>query len=71
MYQNKSVIDAMIDVLNEAGYEFDKLDSDYYWSSSQYDEFCAWPVHMYGGYTYDYDKSYDAYVRAVSAFQLY
>ena len=71
MYQNKGVIDAMIDVLNEAGYEFDKLDYDYYWSSSQYDEFCAWGVRMNGGLTYGINKYYNIYVRAVSAFQLY
>ena len=71
MYQNKGVIDAMIDVLNEAGYEFDKLDYDYYWSSSQYDEFCAWGVNMNGGSTDDDDKYNGHYVRAVSAFQLY
>lgn len=71
MYQNKGVIDAMIDVLNEAGYEFDKLDYDYYWSSSQYDEFCAWVVDMGSGYAGNLNKSYNDYVRAVSAFQLY
>ena len=71
MYQNKGVIDAMIDVLNEAGYEFDKLDYDYYWSSSQYDEFCAWGVRMSGGNTSSGNKYNGYYVRAVSAFQLY
>lgn len=71
MYQNKSVIDAMIDVLNEAGYEFDKLDSDLYWSSSQNDEACAWYVNVYGGSTYYNYKNYCNAVRAVSAFQLY
>ena len=42
-----------------------------YWSSTEYEsdnEFCAWFVSMYGGYT-DYGlKNYGMYVRAVSAF---
>ena len=45
----------------------DKL-SGWYWSSKEYNEFCAWVVSMYNGGTY-YDFKYDDnYVRAVSAF---
>ena len=41
---------------------------DSYWSSTEYDEFCAWDVHMGNGYTYNSNKNYYGYVRAVSAF---
>ena len=46
----------------------------WYWSSTEHNhqrssgEFCAWFVGMDGGYTDGYAKSYDNYVRAVSAF---
>ncbi len=39
-----------------------------YWSSTEVNEFCALGVSMSSGRTYDYDKNYDIYVRAVSAF---
>ena len=51
----------------------DKM-SGWYWSSTEYDypysngEFCAWYVNMKDGYTDDYYKDYNRYVRAVSAF---
>ncbi|MBQ6881290.1 MAG: TIR domain-containing protein [Alistipes sp.] len=46
----------------------------YYWSSTEYDyqysdgAFCAWLVDMRSGNTGYYDRSFDNYVRAVSAF---
>lgn len=70
LYQNKSTIDAMIDVFNDAGYDFDKLGSDWLWSSTQYGEFSAWGVSMGSGSTGNGSKYNDDYVRAVSAFQL-
>ena len=45
----------------------DKL-SGWYWSSKEYNEFCAWRVLMYYGDPYDNSKNFDLYVRAVSAF---
>ena len=45
----------------------DKL-SGWYWSSKEYNEFCAWGVDMYRGYTSNRNKSDYYYVRAVSAF---
>lgn len=45
--------------------------SDFYWSSTEYANyhmFCAWLVHMYSGYTGNYNKYFNYYVRAVSAF---
>jgi len=44
------------------------LNDYWHWSSTEYDEFCAWYVYMYRGYTDLYSKYYDYYVRAVSAF---
>ena len=40
----------------------------WYWSSREYNEFCAWFVDMYGGNTLGSNKNYNGYVRAVSAF---
>ena len=39
-----------------------------YWSSTEYDEFCAWYVYMDDGYTNYCNKSYNVCVCAVSAF---
>ena len=41
----------------------------WHWTADEYDEFCAWHVLMDNGYANNVDKSYDYYVRAVSAFQ--
>lgn len=38
------------------------------WSSTTFDEFCAWGVNMRNGDTNDTSKNYGNYVRAVSAF---
>jgi hypothetical protein len=43
-------------------------DSHWYWSSTEYNEFCAWLVLMYLGNTYSDLKYRSDYVRAVSAF---
>ena len=45
----------------------DKL-SGWYWSSKEYNEFCAWSVNMDRGYASNGNNYYDGYVRAVSAF---
>jgi len=46
---------------------FKNVASSYYWSSSQYvsDAKYAWGVGFEGGYTYDYSKSSEYYVRCV------
>ena len=44
------------------------LNDYWHWSSTEYDEFCAWRVLMGNGGTDDGNKSYYYYVRAVSAF---
>ena len=69
MYLNKEAIESLISDANGAGREYDALGDDWYWSSTQEDEFCAWFVYMSNGDTNDNDKYYDGYVRAVSAFQ--
>lgn len=68
MYINKDAINDLMEAANNEGREFVLLDNDYYWSSTQETEFCAWRVGMVNGYTRDYYKSLNAYVRAVSAF---
>ena len=68
IYLNKTAINALISAANDAGWELEAIDSLYYWSSTQANEFCAWLVFMSRGYTYDRNKYYDSYVRAVSAF---
>lgn len=45
-----------------------QIQSDYYWSSSELDDFNAWFVYFGNGYTNLADKDNDLRVRAVSAF---
>ncbi len=64
-----AVHDAVNRTLAAKGKELkSKGEFEWYWSSTEYDEFCAWNVDMIDGYTYYYGKNYNAYVRAVSAF---
>ena len=62
IYNNKSAINSTL-----AEYGGTEL-SKWYWSSTEYDESCAWGVSMYDGYTGSSRKYLDSYVRAVSAF---
>ena len=71
IYLNRSAIEALASAANdEAGMEFllPSKDYDWYWSSTQYDEWCAWSVYMYDGGTYCNGRFGNGYVRAVSAF---
>lgn len=68
MYQNRAAINAIMEGLNDSGWNFTPIDTLYYWSSSQANVFCAWFVIMYNGDTNDYIKYNSSYVRAVSAF---
>ena len=70
IYLNKAAIDALMVAANADGWVFDVLtkDHDYYWSSTQYDEWCAWVVNMFNGSTYYRNKGSNGFVRAVSAF---
>ena len=69
MYLNKEAIESLISDANGAGREYDALGDDWYWSSTQEDEFCAWSVRMGGGGTGSSSKFSNYCVRAVSAFQ--
>lgn len=68
MYLNKTAINRLVNAANGEGWEFDVIDDNYYWSSSQFDEFCAWIVHVDYGNTNSSLKIGNYYVRAVSAF---
>ena len=68
IYINKEAINRLVRAANDEGYEFETIDNEWYWSSSQYDVFCAWGVSMGGGATLNYRKFNCRYVRAVSAF---
>lgn len=68
MYLNKTAINRLVNAANGEGWEFDVIDDNYYWSSSQFDEFCAWGVTMNDGSTFNDTKNFNGYVRAVSAF---
>ena len=46
----------------------DKIQNDFYWSSTEENEFCAWPFNLNYDYAYPYNKSASNSVRAVSAF---
>ena len=43
--------------------------SNYYWSSTEYDEGIAWGQDFYDGYPDDSNKDNDTYVRAVRSIQ--
>ena len=68
MYLNKNAINRLVSAANGEGWQFDVVDDNYYWSSSQFDEFCAWSVSMDYGNTNYSTKFSNYYVRAVSAF---
>ena len=61
--RNKAVINS---ALKTNGYTL--LGEGYYWSSEISNEFCAWGVNLYDGYTVDLTKRNSYYVRAVTAF---
>lgn len=63
VYDNISKINVTLTQLKRV-----ELDASWYWSSTEYDEFCAWYVYMGSGVTYGGTKSRYDYVRAVSAF---
>lgn len=68
--EHLQLIAARIDEINaiiraNGGYEI----RGWHWTADEYDEFCAWYVTMYRGYTGSYGKGLGNYVRAVSAFQ--
>ena len=63
IYTNKSEINS---TLSANG--FTRLNGDHYWSSTEYSSSEAWSVNLSDGYTGTYSKSYNNYVRAVSAF---
>ena len=64
-----AVHDAVNSTLAVKGKELkNKDDWEWYWSSTEYDDSCAWYVLMDVGSTYDCGKYNDLYVRAVSAF---
>ena len=68
IYINKEAINRLVRAANDEGYEFETIDNEWYWSSSQYDAFCAWYVSMGSGNAYLDGKYNYGYVRAVSAF---
>ena len=68
MYLNKSAINALMESANDAGSDYVLLDNDWYWSSTQYDEWCAWYVDVSDGFTYRNARDGNSYARAVSAF---
>ena len=49
-------------------YSYKEISNNWYWSSTERDEFCAWLVYMNDGCTYLYYKPGNYFVRAVSAF---
>lgn len=67
---NDNVHDAVNKTLAQKGGAklYDKGEFMVYWSSTEYNFFCAWRVGMLSGYTSNPSKYYDFYVRAVSAF---
>ena len=68
MYINKEAINNLMETANDEGREFVLLDNEWYWSSTQETEFCAWGVGMNDGYAGSFYKYRSPCVRAVSAF---
>lgn len=67
----KTKINSGIDKLNEKQSDRGKgLTNDWYWSSSEFDQYYAWGVYFYDGYGYVdyYNKNLDVRARAVLAF---
>ena len=62
VYSNKSLVNK---TLADKGEE---LKSPMYWTSTEYNEFCAWGVNMGDGLAGNGSKNVGGYVRAVSAF---
>ena len=66
---NETIHDAVNITLATKGMKLANKGRSYtYWSSTEYDWFCAWLVGMNGGYTSNINKSNNRYVRAVAAF---
>lgn len=63
IYRSKETINA---TLSKHGVPISE--PDWYWSSTEKDEICAWGVYMRSGGTYYANKRNDIYVRAVTTF---
>lgn len=63
IYRVKDKVDRTLEKMSR-----DKIQNAGYWSSTEEDEFCAWFVDVYDGYTSYYRKYNGYYVCAVSAF---
>ncbi len=68
VYLNKAAINALMTAANDDGYEYVLIDTQWYWSSTQANEFCARYVYMGNGSTGNSNKNDNNYVLAVSAF---
>ena len=64
-YQNKTAINKAMTLIGGTA-----LGSNYYWSSTQGSADYAWGLLWSNGYTYNYSKDYNTYVRAFSALTL-
>ena len=66
---NETIHDAVNSTLATKGMKLANKGRSYtYWSSTEYDWFCAWLVGMNGGYTGNINKSNNRFVRAVATF---
>jgi Mlc titration factor MtfA (ptsG expression regulator) len=65
MYQNKATIDATAGANGGSGFA---SASDYYWSSTEFNNGYAWFQNFYNGAQLYYNKNYPNRVRAVRAF---
>lgn len=67
---NEEVYDAVNNQIAREGKAklISKEEYHVYWSSTERPEWCAWGVNLGGGNAGSYTRSYDRYVRAVSAF---
>ena len=63
IYNNKLDVNCWLKEYNSG-----TLKDYYYWSSIEYDSVRAWRVDISDGYTFDYYKYFDYYVRAVYEF---
>lgn len=69
IFLNRQAINAIMNAINDhEGREFQLIDTDWYWSSTQANEWCAWYVDVGDGYAGSLSRGSGGYVRAVSAF---
>lgn len=62
-YNNKTAVESAMTLIGGAA-----IQTDYYWSSTQYSSYTSWSLTWPSGYLANYRKDYGSYMRAFAAF---